>query len=731
MTKIRAKSRCQGLVVQAFSWALFALVLSLSQALAQGRGEMPLEVGDWKLAVQARLQAETLWPGTNHLFAGRQPGDRSALADALSTDKSDGLVAAWVAMAQALVQSPQSGQSEADAHFDRAFNLGKNHPGFLFEANQVFLRAKQIQRAKVWQTHLERELLARGYLSAPAYAKIVLSDARHEIRSGNPIAALQRIEFAERLDPLSPWHAVARMETAISGRAPWNWDMGSIWTAALSMATLMRHYDNGLPLLYNVLHWIRLTLQGMGFFLLFAFILRYYTRITHLLAEKLPRLVDLPWRYLAIGMAALSLYVAGVGILYLAAPLVLILWNAVKPSERGLLRTIFAGLLFMPILLTCEHAVLRHLDPKEGLHYYHAAYASGFDADLVRRIEAFTPETQEDRYFKSLALSLQYRKLGNTVKSAATLKAAKDFAPNHPFLRLHEGNLAMMLRDYAGAEKHYLAALQAAPTWVETWFNASQAALFQNRSDAHKQRLEKAADADPAYLTLFLKQNDEAFEETPAMRRAMDPMPRFEMALLPTLEQFTSLRFLTDEMASGLLSVPNWALIALTLVCMVAVAFRQQRTPFMTGKSTFNCKICNKVMCRHCRKGVHCETCFKSVAGITDLRLRDELVQRLKQRSQTLRNSAYRLLNTALPGLGDLYAGAGGMPFIWLTSSVACWALLMQVSRPLMDYPAQSLGLFSALPWLPLALVYLVYNAFTYLPGGRRLVQGTQREIEL
>jgi hypothetical protein len=32
---------------------------------------------------------------------------------------------------------------------------------------------------------------------------------------------------------------------------------------------------------------------------------------------------------------------------------------------------------------------------------------------------------------------------------------------------------------------------------------------------------------------------------------------------------------------------------------------------------------------------------------------------------------------------------------------------------------------------LPLALVYLVYNAFTYLPGGRRLVQGTQREIEL
>jgi tetratricopeptide (TPR) repeat protein len=731
MAKSRGMSRYQYLAGAALLLTLAVGLLGAPKAWAQSRGETPFAVADWKQAVQDRLQVETQWPGTGNLFAGREPGDRSALADALSTDKSEGLAAAWVAMAMGLAQSPKGNAHLADSYFERALNLGKGRPGFLFEGTLVLMRARQTQRAKIWQAHLERELLSLGYVRSPAFAKIVLIDARHELKRGQKMMALQRIDFAEKLDPLSPWNHAARMEAAVRKRMPWNWDMGVIWTSGMGIANLMRYYDNGLPLLYNFLHWGRLTLQGIGLFLLIALMLRYYTRVTHLLAERLPRIVDLPWRYLAIGVVALSFYVAGVGILYLAAPLVLVLWNAARPSERGLFRGIFAGLLFMPILLTCEHAVLRHLDPKEGLHYYHAAFESGFDPDLVRRIELFDPKAAEDQFYKTLALSLQYRKLGNTVKAEATLKQAKALTVRHAFLHLHEGNLAMMVRDYAAAEKHYLTAMQVAPTWVETWFNASQAALFQNRSDAHKQRLEKAADADPGYLTLYLKQNDEAFTEAPALRRAMDPMPRFEMSLWPAVEQFTSLKFLTDEMASGLLTVPSWALLALTLVCMVAVAFRQQRSPFLTGKSTFNCKICDKVMCRHCRKGVHCESCFKSVAGVADLRLREELVQRLRLRTQHTQQTVYRILNTAIPGLGDIFVGAGGMPLLWLTLSISSWALLAQVSRPLIDYPVQVMGLFAYMPWVPLVIVYALYNAFTYLPGGLRLVVGSQREIEL
>jgi hypothetical protein len=78
-----------------------------------------------------------------------------------------------------------------------------------------------------------------------------------------------------------------------------------------------------------------------------------------------------------------------------------------------------------------------------------------------------------------------------------------------------------------------------------------------------------------------------------------------------------------------------------------------------------------------------------------------------------------------------LYVGAGGMPLIWLALSVSCWALILQTGHPLMDYPVQALGLFAHLPWLPLFFVYGLYNAFTYLPGGKRLVAGSQRELEL
>jgi tetratricopeptide (TPR) repeat protein len=726
---------------------VFALMaITLGVFISPARAEVPVVVMDWKQAVLARIQLENQVPASRKLFLGQDPGDRAALLQTLNllasqaptpstSGKNDGnheLQLAWVAVAQALALSTKTLSPQSDAAFEIAARMGQNHPGFLFEVARTLLQSGQSKGAKIWRSRLEKELLLQGYARVPAFAKVTLARARKELALGNHLQALENIDFAERLDPLSPWNASARLEVLTHGKAPWNWDLGAVAMTLVQIFHLMQYYHNSLPFLYNVLHWLRLAAQGMGLFLLLALSLRHFTRTTHLLAEKLPQIVEIPWRYLAIALAAISIWVAGVGCLFLAAPLIFVLWKAARPGERSLMRLALLGLLSLPLVLTLENTLLGAIDPKSGLNLYHDSFESGFDPLLVKRVESFHSETRMDQLYQNLGLSLQYRKLGNTTKAEEKVNQAAKLYPEHPFVRLQQGNLAMMLQNYTGAEKEYLAAMRVAPTWVETWFNASQAALFQNRSDAHKVRLEHAADADPSYLTLYLRENDEFFEVTPPARRAMDPMPRIEMALSPALAQITSLGFLQEEMGSGLLTVPAWALLALTLACILALVLsHRQNSQVFAGKSTFNCKICNKVMCRFCRKGVHCEACFKAVSGITDVRLRNELVLRLTSQTEVFQNTVYRSLNTLLPGFGDLYLGTGGMPLLWLLLSVASWAAMIQVGHPLMEYPVQSLGVFAYLPWIPLVGVYLVYNALTFLPGGKTFVVGTRREVEI
>ncbi len=715
------------------SWRVGVYLASLLvMIIPRAWGEMPVSVLDWKQAIQTRLQMEAQWPGTHKLFIGQEPGDRPALIEALATDKSLGLPGAWVLVARALAESSKGMTPQGDALVAQAKDMGQGHPGFLFEGAQILLQAGHMNQARVWETALQKELLTSGYLRAPAFAKVVLGQARKAMKQNQKLLAVQRIDFAQKLDPFSPWNALARLEMSLGAAPPWAWNIGEIWQGLSEIAKLLRFYHNSLPLLYNAAHWLRLALQGFGLFLLLALLLRHFQDSTHLLAERLPRVVEISWRYLAIVLVAASVWVAGVGFLYLSAPLALFLWKAARPFERSRLKGILVGLLCIPFGLTLEHALLRHMDPKEGMHYYHRAFESGFDVNLTRQVETFTPAVATDPFYKSMALSLQFRKLGNTVKAEKAMQIAKAQSPSHALMLMQSGNLSMMVQDYSGAEKQYLAALKVAPTWVESWFNASQAALFLNRSDAHKMRLDKAASADAGYLTQFLRENDAFYEVTPPLRRAMDPMLRTNMALAPGLGELVSLGFLQKELASGLLTVPAWALLALTLVCMMAIALRQKHhSPYLTGKSTFHCKICRKVMCVHCRKGVHCEACFKSVVGVTDLRLREELVQRLRSRSAALENALYRSLNTVLPGLGDLYVGASGFPVLWMLLSVSSWALLVQVNHPVMEYPVQSLGIFAYLAWLPLAVVYGLYNAFTYLPGGKRLVVGAKSEVSL
>jgi hypothetical protein len=265
--------------------------------------------------------------------------------------------------------------------------------------------------------------------------------------------------------------------------------------------------------------------------------------------------------------------------------------------------------------------------------------------------------------------------------------------------------------DYLGANKAYAVARKSAPGLVETWFNSSQSELYSNNSTQHKKFLDRAAEEDPQWVNQFLKDNDENFPEYPQTRKAMDPMLRMGQAWLDAWKALTDFHFLKVRLRTGIYDVFGaWILLAVGSTWLFLYLRFRRHSLHIQGKDLFECKICNRVMCRICRKGVHCSACFKTVSGIQENRVKMEMANRMRIRSAQISLRVGVILNMLLPGAGFLYLGVGVSRFAWTFFSGLLISGVWQANHLLMEYPAYVLGILRGFAWLPVVGIYLLFN---------------------
>ena len=145
---------------------------------------------------------------------------------------------------------------------------------------------------------------------------------------------------------------------------------------------------------------------------------------------------------------------------------------------------------------------------------------------------------------------------------------------------VNAGNLALLGFDYDKAATTYANARMGEPSMVEAWFNGSQAELYRNNSDKHKQFLDKAAELDPQRVTAFLKDNDDLFPTAPPSRRAMDPMLGAGQAWRAAAAGALDMEFLDLPVRVGIADVEaGWLILAVALVFLGLVVRLPQLVP--------------------------------------------------------------------------------------------------------------------------------------------------------
>ncbi len=600
---------------------------------------------------------------------------------------------------------------EGEANLVAVAQMARGNVVVNYELARILTMSGMYQRAKAFQLQAHRAMLERGYLRIPELSKLQLLHAREAINRSQFQMARQELDFASRLDPFCPWVSLFLMEMELREKSILHWNLGMIRARIAESLRMLRYYDTQSLFLINVSRTLRIGFGIFGAIVLLVLFARHFTRVTHLWAERFPKEVEMRVRYLALAILVVSLVLAGIGYAVFGLILVMLLWKHCAREEKSFLKILMMGMALIPFLLVWEQSMGRHLDENLGVNLYHRAYYRGFETPMVEKMNSFIPITQEDSLYEALALSVSYKKHGNYLKAGEYAQIASAFEASNPMVLLNNGNLAMVGFDYPVATSYYSKARKIAPDRLETWFNSSQAALYSNNSDQHKKYLDVAAETDSPWITQYLKDNDDYFPEYPPNRKAMDPVLQMTQAWAAAWSGLSGLEFLRVRMRVGIYEIlGGWLLAAIGMVSLMLFLRFRQHTQHSHGKDLFDCKICGRVMCQVCRKGVHCQFCFKTVSGIQENKVKMEMVYRLRNRSALVMVRMGSILNSLWPGAGNIYLNRGTGRYLWPLLTGILIGGLWQTNHLLMEYPLYVLGPLRWVPWFPILILYGCFN---------------------
>ncbi|MEO6094981.1 MAG: hypothetical protein ABIW76_04630, partial [Fibrobacteria bacterium] len=349
-------------------------------------------------AVVSRWEFQKRFPPAQKLFMNASSeGERMSIIDQLrplaaamtpAKDAGDAAIAPaslWADFALGVAKEksrPGAGEKELAIAARRSQgNLGLN-----YEMARILGDVGMYQRAHSWQMEVHRYMLEKGYVRLPDLAKLELWKVRQAVGQGRFQAARQGLEFARRLDPISPWAPFQNLLLHLQERSPLGWDLGFVWGALIETMGLLRYYDVQSLFLVNLSRSLRVGLGIFGTLGLLILFARHFQRIAHPWAEKLPQTVELGVRYLAIALVPLSLAVGGAGYVAMGLLCASLLWKHCSPEEKSLLKVILMGVALVPLLVMWERNICRHLDLRQGVNLYHQSWSRGYERSLAGRI---------------------------------------------------------------------------------------------------------------------------------------------------------------------------------------------------------------------------------------------------------------------------------------------------------------------------------------------------------
>lgn len=563
---------------------------------------------------------------------------------------------------------------------------------------------------------MEASMLAQGWQRLPEAASWLLASAQDLRRSGRDETAMLALAAAIRLDPVSPvpsWTAALhdirtlRFSEAYSNIRESIRRIGTYPSAQQVFA-------------FNLLRFVRYTLAFTFLLVLVAWLVRYWPRIAHEWAERLPRDTPLLLRYLVLASLLLALLVAGLGLLSLSFLAAFLLWKPAKRHERAILAILIVFTGAQPWIAGVEASLSRRFDRSGTEAIYQRVVEEGWSPELEATLEqASSIASSEQQPLLSAGRAILLRKKDVYLDALAEARHAYELGSTDPRVLITLGNMHFLVGHYDSAFALFKQAQQLDPDNPVLAFNIGQAYSYRGRLDSTAVAFTSAGRVAQYRVEVEAHQNSRHFQTLPSNRLVIDAELSSKRSWSMLLREFASGHTSIGrwDLHTGVLDLPPMLLPWIAAALLAWLLIRGSAPP--KRRVLFTCKTCGRVMCGHCRKGLHCAQCFRKLSGVEEIELRNELLERI-DKDRIVQARLLRLgLDLAVPGMGRLVSAPGILALFQLALFAAALGYALNLPNFLSLYPTSE-----TLAGRPIALAIL---AILYIHAGVELVRGISR----
>jgi len=544
-------------------------------------------------------------------------------------------------------------QKKADpsGYFATALTLAQQDPGTTWALFVEFTRNQKAMWAERCLLHLEKLLLASGAQSAPVIAQQLLFYASLSEKQNDYKSAFSYYRWAERFDRNQPWSLLHRLWKCLPSHPQ------LFFTTLDEMMKLGYHsWVLQLHCAAHIYTWIRYFLIIFVLIVFTGVGLRYLPPAIHPIADRLPEETPAPLKTLL--PICMILAFISFGVIPFLWLILFLTWRFAEKKEKVIVAFALLVLLCAPIDARIQDMFRQAQMPQSSISLYIRASEEGYSPELHQQALEKVVTNSSD-FIAFITASLCALKKGDTAAACLSANRALSLRPDDPAVLLQAGNAAYVANDFKTSATYYQNILRKYPSQMDARFNLAQCYARKSDTVIDLDFIKVLSAGDLSFINNFTNTNDMYFSKNWPVLRQFIPLSLTTAYFWKNIFPAHNGSWKTTKNLWGVsfFGLPPFLSLAVFIVLLVLfvvwnifLALQKQASPGM------NCRLCKRAICKNCKKGELCISCFRETKFIRNVKTLAAIQAKIVQKREASHRMTEYLLDICLPGSGMLFA---------------------------------------------------------------------------